>query len=146
MNSVQFFVLMLAAVTLTGVSTLAQHKYYARTVRRLATAHNDTGFVLVSGRGKTRFRGAIAVLVMSREDRLIRAAAVMEGASVLARFKDRDDWVGRTTHSALPDCSPCLAAAVTDACSRVPGVQAAPRQNEPIVAPRQASGAVKTTS
>jgi glucitol operon activator protein len=145
MSGVQFFVVMLAAMTLTGVSTLAQHRYYARTVRRLATAHDQRGYVLVSGRGKSRFRGAIAVLVMSREDRLIRAAAVMEGASVLARFKDRQDWVGLPARGDLPDCSPRLAAAVADACSRVPGEQVVPRRNVPIVAPGQGGGTVTTT-
>jgi glucitol operon activator protein len=143
-STMQFFVVLLAAMTLTAVSTLAQHKYYARTVRRLATAHNEPGFVLVSGRGKSRFRGAIAVLVMRRADLSIRAAAVMEGASVLARFKDRHDWVGLPARSALPDCSPRLAAAVADACSRVPGAQAAPRRDVPVIAPGQGGGTAKT--
>src|SRR3954462_13984145 len=94
MNSVQFFLVLVLAMSLTGVSTLVQHKYYARTVRRLAAAHDEPGNVLVSGRAKSRFRGAIAVLVLTGTDQRIRAAAVMEGSSVLARFKDRRDWQG----------------------------------------------------
>ena len=81
-------------MSLTAASGLAQHKYYTRTVRRLAREHDEPGCMLVSGRGKGRVRGAIAVLVLDRQDEVIRAAAVMEGATVLARFKERPDWVG----------------------------------------------------
>ena len=79
MNNLQIFVLMLAVVSLTALSALAQHKYYARTVRRLAAAHNRPDCMLVSGRGKTRFRGAIVILVLRKDDEQIQAAAVMEG-------------------------------------------------------------------
>src|SRR3954449_10766098 len=111
MGNVHFLLLMLAALLLTGVSALAQYKYYARTVRRLAAAHDDPGCVLVSGRGKSRFRGAIAVLVLRKDDEQIQAAAVMEGASVLARFKDRRDWEGLPARGELPDCSGRVSAA-----------------------------------
>jgi glucitol operon activator protein len=120
MSTTQSFLLIVAAVLLTATSGLAQHKYYTRTVRRLAREHNAPGCVLVSGRGKSRFRGAIAVLVLRRDDEKIQAAAVMEGASVLARFKDRPDWVGLSARSPLPRCSPRLVAAVADARSHAP--------------------------
>ncbi len=123
MSNTQSFLLIVAAVLLTATSGLAQHKYYTRTVRRLAREHDEPGCVLVSGRGKSRFRGAIAVLVLRKHDEQIQAAAVMEGASVLARFKDRPDWVGLSARNPLPKCSPRLAAAVADARSRVPGLQ-----------------------
>ena len=123
MSNTQSFLLIVAAVLLTATSGLAQHKYYTRTVRRLAREHNEPGCVLISGRGKSRFRGAIAVLVLRTHDEQIQAAAVLEGASVLARFKDRPDWVGLSARNPLPKCSPRLAAAVADARSRVPGLQ-----------------------
>jgi glucitol operon activator protein len=123
MSNTQSFLLIVAAVLLTATSGLAQHKYYTRTVRRLAREHDEPGCVLISGRGKSRFRGAIAVLVLRTRDEQIQAAAVMEGASVLARFKDRPDWVGLSARDPLPKCSPRLAAAVADARSRVPGSQ-----------------------
>ena len=123
MSNTQSFLLIVAAVLLTATSGLAQHKYYTRTVRRLAREHDEPGCVLVSGRGKSRFRGAIAVLVLRKHDEQIQAAAVMEGASVLARFKDRPDWVGLSARNPLPKCSPRLAAAVADARSRMPGLQ-----------------------
>jgi glucitol operon activator protein len=123
MSNTQSFLLIVAAVLLTATSGLAQHKYYTRTVRRLAREHDEPGCVLVSGRGKSRFRGAIAVLVLRKHDEQIKAAAVMEGASVLARFKDRPDWIGLSARNPLPGCSPRLVAAVADARSRVPGLQ-----------------------
>jgi DNA-binding transcriptional regulator of glucitol operon len=85
------FVLVVAIMSLTGISAIAQHKYYARTVKRLAREHDEPGHMLVTGRGKSRFRGAIAVLVLRKHDEVIKAAVVMEGASVLARFKSRPD-------------------------------------------------------
>jgi glucitol operon activator protein len=120
-----FFVAAVVAVLLTAVSGFAQHKYYGRTVRRLA-AHDEPGCVLVSGRARSRMRGAIAILVLRAQeggapDAQIRAAAVMEGATVFARFRERPDWVGLSATDALPGCSPRLAAAVADALTRIPG-------------------------
>jgi glucitol operon activator protein len=123
MSNTQSFLLIVVAVLLTATSGLAQHKYYTRTVRRLAREHDEPGCVLVSGRGKSRFRGAIVVLVLRKHDEQIKAAAVMEGASVLARFKDRSDWVGLSARNPLPGCSPRLVAAIADARSHVPGLQ-----------------------
>jgi hypothetical protein len=45
----------------------------------------------------------------------------MEGASVLARFKQRPDWVGLCARDDLPRCSPRLAKAVADARTHIPG-------------------------
>jgi glucitol operon activator protein len=123
-TNTQLFVAMLAAVSLTAVSALAQHRYYARTVRRLAAAHNTPGCVLVSGRGKRRLRGAIVIMVLRADGEQIQAATVMEGSTVLARFKDRADWVGLSARDPLPNCSPRTAMAVADARTRLPGRRA----------------------
>jgi glucitol operon activator protein len=120
------FVLVVAIMSLTGISAIAQHKYYARTVKRLAREHDVPGHMLVTGRGKSRFRGAIAVLVLRTHDEVIKAAVVMEGSSVLARFKNRPDWVGRSARDPLPGASPRVAAAVAEARSRVPGRRVQP--------------------
>jgi hypothetical protein len=45
----------------------------------------------------------------------------MEGATVLARFKDRPHWVGLSARDELPRCSPRAAKAVADALTRMPG-------------------------
>ncbi len=124
MDNLPFFLIMLGAVSLTGVTAFAQHRYYARTVRRLARAHDEPGCVLVSGRGKGRIRGAVVVLVLRTHDEQIKAAEVMEGATVFARFRERPDWVGLSARDPLPGSSPRLAAAVADARTRVPGRRA----------------------
>jgi glucitol operon activator protein len=121
------FVLVVAIMSLTGISAIAQHKYYARTVKRLAREHDESGHILVTGRGKSRFRGAIAVLVLRKHDEVITEAAVMEGASVLARFKNRPDWVGRSAREPLPGASPRVAAAVAEARTRLPGRRVMPK-------------------
>lgn len=121
MHNLTFFLVALAVLTLTSVSAFAQHKYYARTVRRLAAEHDEPGCVLVSGRGKSRIRGAIVVLVLRPADEQIRAAVVMEGATVFARFRDRSDWVGLSARDPLPGCSPRAEKAVADARTRIPG-------------------------
>ena len=121
MDNATVFVLVVAIMSLTGISAIAQHKYYARTVKRLAREHDEPGHMLVTGRGKSRFRGAIAVLVLRKHDEVIKAAVVMEGASVLARFKNRPDWVGRSARDPLPGASPRVAAAVAEARTRLPG-------------------------
>ena len=138
MNTPWTYLLLFVAMSLTAVSALAQHKYYTRTVRRLARENNDPGSVLVSGRGKGRVRGAIAVLVLDKQTEVIRAAAVMEGASVLARFKQRGDWVGLCARDDLPRCSPRLAQAVADARTHIPGRRRPVAGTRP-AAPRQAA-------
>jgi glucitol operon activator protein len=119
--STQYLLLVFVVMTLTAVGGIIQHRYYTRTVGRLAREHNRPGCVLVSGRGKGRMRGAIAVLILNKEDEVIRAAAVMEGATVLARFKERPDWVGLSARDDLPTCSPRAAKAVADARAHMPG-------------------------
>lgn len=121
MSDHRLFLIMIGVVLLSTVSGLAQHRYYARTVRRIARAYDEPGCVLVTGRAKSRLRGAIVVLVLHAQDEVIRTAAVMEGSSVLARFKDRPDWVGRPARDDLPNCSPRAAAAVADARTHMPG-------------------------
>ena len=149
MSNLQTFVLLLAAVSLTAITALGQHRYYARTVRRLAAAHRGSDHVLVSGRGKSRLRGAIVVLVLHKDDERIRAAAVMEGSTVLARFKDRPDWVGLPARGPLPGSSTRAAAAVADACTRLPGRRSplprsrfapAPRGGRPMQARQSTTG------
>jgi glucitol operon activator protein len=116
-----FTVLLFAALMLTTFTALAQHRYYVRTLRRLAREHNHAGQVLVSGSAKGRFRGAVAVLVLRTDDETITAASVMEGSSVLARFKDRPDWIGLPASGPLPRCSPRLTKAVAEARKQMPG-------------------------
>lgn len=137
MDNATVFVTVVAIMSLTGVSAIAQHKYYARTVQRLAREHNEAGHMLVTGRGKSRFRGAIVILVLRTRDEVIKEAVVMEGASVLARFKNRPDWAGLSARNDLPGCSPRLAAAVAEARTRVPGRRVPSAPATRFVAPKR---------
>ena len=137
MNNATVFMIVVAIMSLTGISAIAQHKYYARVVKRLAREHNEPGCMLVTGRGKSRLRGAIVVLVLRRQDEVIKAAAVMEGASVLARFKDRPEWIGRSARGELPGSSPRVAAAVAEARSQVPGRRVLPAPATRFAAPKR---------
>jgi glucitol operon activator protein len=119
--SIEYLLLVFLVMSLTAIGGIAQHRYYTRTVGRLAREHAEPGCVLVSGRGKGRLRGAIVVLVLRKHDEVIRAATVMEGATVLARFKERPDWVGLSARDDLPECSPRVAKAIADAKTHVPG-------------------------
>jgi len=124
MDNATAFVAVVAIMSLTGVSAIAQHKYYARTVKRLAREHDEPGHMLVTGRGKSRFRGAIVLLVLRTQDEMIKAAVVMEGASVFARFKSRPGWVGRCARDDLPGSTPRVAAAIAQARTQLPGRRA----------------------
>lgn len=116
-----FSLLLFTVLILSMLSALGQHKYYARTIRRLAREYNRPGLVLVSGQAKGRLRGAVVILVLQKKGEIIEAARLMEGASVLARFKDRRDWVGLAAAGPLPRCSERAAAAVAQARTRIPG-------------------------
>ncbi len=124
MDNATAFVAVVAIMSLTGVSAIAQHKYYARTVKRLAREHDEPGHMLVTGRGKSRFRGAIVLLVLRTQDEMIKAAVVMEGASVFARFKSRPAWAGLCARDDLPGSSPRVAAAIAQARTQLPGRRA----------------------
>ena len=121
MNNTWLYLLLFLAMSLTAASGLAQHRYYTRTVRRLAREHDEPGCMLVSGRGKGRVRGAIAVLVLRQARRgdpgggghgRRHRPGPLQGAPRLGGPSARDD---------LPRCSPRLAKAVADARTHVPG-------------------------
>src|SRR3954471_4758517 len=145
MNTPQLVLVLLIGLSLTTGTALMQHKYYARTVRRLASAHDEPGCAIVSGRAKGRWRGAIAVLVLGRQDQRIRGAAVMQGASVFARVKNRPDWVGMSARGPLPHCARRLPAAVAEAGSRVRRNPVVTGATGTVGAPRRDDGAKATS-
>gem|GEM_PF-1222213 len=81
--------LLLGALLLTMAFAHLQHRYYLRVVNHLAAAHRGPGRVLVSGISRGRLRGAVAILVVRRGDDVIERALVMEGSSILARFREQ---------------------------------------------------------
>jgi glucitol operon activator protein len=87
----------LLIIGLVGSMVLSyfQHRYYSKTVQRMISEGEHRDATLVSGRHKGKLRGAVALLVVRPgPDPVIERAAVMQGASVLARFHERPELVG----------------------------------------------------
>lgn len=95
MDTTKFAIVLIAALMLNAVLSYLQVRVYDKVTRRLA---NDFGgnadFVLVSGRAKGLFRGAVVVLVIDTASARVLAAEAMEGVSVMAKFRVRPDLLG----------------------------------------------------
>jgi glucitol operon activator protein len=123
MEYLAFTLLLLAALLLTTLGGLLQHRHYAKTVQRLAREYNRPGLVLVSGTARGRLRGAAVILVLRRDDEVIERAYILEGSSSLARFRDKKEWIGLSAREPLPACSTRLGEAVAVARKRIPGTK-----------------------
>jgi glucitol operon activator protein len=130
MEYLGFTLLLLAALLLTTLGGLLQHRHYAKTVQRLAREYNRPGLVLVSGTARGRLRGAAVVLVLGRDGEVIKRAYVLEGSSSLARFRDKKEWIGLSAREPLPACSSRLADAVAAARKRIPGTKGSAMSSE----------------
>jgi glucitol operon activator protein len=104
---------------LSMLGSFLQHRYYLRVVNDLARQFRRSGYALASGRSKGRTRGAIAVLVVRRDDPdVIERAVIMQGRTVFARFRERPELAGRVSETRLAACSPTMRRAVKDALQR----------------------------
>jgi glucitol operon activator protein len=110
--------LLLGGFVLSLLASLAQHRYYMRTVNRLAAEEHRSGVTLVSGRATGRFRGAVVLLVVRQSDRVVERALVMQGASVLARFRERPELTGKLATASARATTAVTARAVEDARDR----------------------------
>jgi glucitol operon activator protein len=100
-----------------AASTL-QHRYYMRAVNRMAGEEHRAGVTLVSGRATGRFRGAVVLLLVRRTDEVVERAVAMQGASVLARFRERPALAGPLATAATRASSAAMTRAVEDARDR----------------------------
>lgn len=117
-------ILLLAVFMLSMGGSYLQHRYYLRVVNRLAGEFKDKAYALASGRHKGRLRGAVAVLVVRRDNpRDVQRAMVMSGATLFARFRERPEIHGTVTPELLARQSKAVRLAVEDALGR--GRQAA---------------------
>lgn len=95
MNSTGFAIILFGALALTGLLSWLQNRAYTQETRRFAARFADnSGAVVVSGRGRGWARGAIVVLAIDSRSKQVLAASVMQGASVLARFHPRTELEG----------------------------------------------------
>lgn len=111
--------LLFGMFTLSMLASYFQHRYYLRVVNDLARQFHRSGFALASGRCKGKSRGAIAILVVRRDDPdVIERAMIMQGRTVFARFRERPELAGRASEATLAACSTTVRRAVDDALQR----------------------------
>ncbi|MDX2935649.1 transcriptional regulator GutM [Streptomyces ipomoeae] len=110
--------LLLGGFVLSLLASMAQHRYYLRTVNKLAAQEHRAGVTLVSGRATGRLRGAVVLLLVRRSDSVVERALAMQGASVLARFRERPQLIGELGTAPSRAGSTAMARAVEDARDR----------------------------
>lgn len=132
MQYLPFTLLLLGALLLSMSFAHLQHRYYFREVNRLAAQYRDARYVLCTGIARGRLRGAIAILVLRRDGNIIERVVVMEGSSVLARFRPQDTLCGQPLE-ALSQASLSRPArrALQDAASRYGQAFGAVQQSAP---------------
>ncbi|MGP3987309.1 transcriptional regulator GutM [Streptomyces sp. 3N207] len=118
MEQLPLALLLLGAFVVSMVSSLAQHRYYMRTVNRLTAEEHRAGVTLVSGRATGRFRGAVVLLLVRQSDEVVERALVMQGISILARFRESPQLSGQLRTASSRAASAASARAVEDARDR----------------------------
>jgi len=118
MDLLSVSLLLLGAFVASMAASALQHRYYMRTVNRVAGEEHRAGVTLVSGRGTGRLRGAVVLLLVRRDDDVVERALVMQGASVLARFREHPALTGPLATADGRAPSPAVARAVADARDR----------------------------
>jgi len=87
MDQLGFIALLIFAIVLSFVFSYQQHRAYVGAIRELADDHDRNGVVVVSGRGKGFLRGCVVILAVDATTRRILEARVMQGSTVMARFR-----------------------------------------------------------
>lgn len=119
MSLLPITLLLLAMFGLSMAGSYLQHRYYQRQVNELAAQYRDGAYALASGRHKGKLRGAVALLVVRRDDpNDVRRAVVMSGSTLFARFRERPDIQGTTTETQLAGQPKAVRLAVLDALDR----------------------------
>lgn len=90
----QFAVLLLAAMVLSLVLSLWQRRRYLDVVNTMARQNAGRPVRLVSGRGKGRLRGAVAVLLIDPAAGEVLEARTMIGATIFARLRPAPGLLG----------------------------------------------------
>ncbi|TNC29472.1 transcriptional regulator GutM [Amycolatopsis alkalitolerans] len=106
---------LIAGFVVAGFLSYRQHARYAQVVNAVADEENRSGALLVTGRAKGKFRGAVVLLVIDRRRHLVTRALAMEGASVFARFRERPELLGPVGSVESRTASKATAKAVKEA-------------------------------
>lgn len=134
MESLPLALLLLGGFVASMAAGALQHRYYMRSVNRLAGREHRAGVTLISGWATGRLRGAVVLLLVRGSDEVVERALVMQGASVFARFREHPSLNGPLTSAATRASSAAVARAVEDARDRYHrmisgGVAEAPRRH-----------------
>lgn len=124
----QFALYLFAAMILSIPLTWLQTRRYTRAVREMAAAHDDRSKILVSGRGRGKLRGAVAMLVIDAATRTIVEARVMAGASVFARIRRAHELEGPLEEATARAGDRMTAKALTQAAEQFETVLGSRRQ------------------
>lgn len=135
MNLTALSLLLIAGFVTSMAASALQHRYYLRTVNRLAAREHRSGLTLISGRATGRLRGAVVLLLVRSADDVIEGAQVMQGASVFAHFRDHPELTGPLAAAPERASGKAMTRAVEDARDRYH------RMNSSRAAARPARGA-----
>lgn len=91
---VGFGIIFFLALVTSGILIFFQQKRYIHEVNRAVEISNGPTDVLLTGRGKGIFQGAIVVLVLDKSTENISYVKVMKGATVFAKFKSAPEFLG----------------------------------------------------
>lgn len=90
----RFPLILITAMVIAIFLTFAQQRAYNRKLNEaLATSHSKTD-MLVSGRGRSFWGGAIVIMLVDTATREITWAQAMTGRTVFARFKELPTLLG----------------------------------------------------
>lgn len=125
MNYLPLTLVLLGGFILSMLMSYMQHLYYQRTLNEMARSYKSSKYVLASGIHKGKFRGAIAILVVERNDPTnVRDVRVMKGATILARFKRLTALTGPLDETVLDKQGKATRRAFSDALERAKRVAA----------------------
>lgn len=125
MNYLPLTLVLLGGFILSMLMSYMQHLYYQRTLNEIARSYKSSQYVLASGIHKGKFRGAIAILVVERnEPTNVRDVRVMKGATILARFKRVTALTGPLDEAVLDKQGKATRRAFSDALERAKRVAA----------------------
>jgi len=90
----QFAAVLLAALVMSIVLSLWQHRRYIADVNTMARAHAGKDLRLVSGRSKGRLQGAVVVLLLDPKTMIVEDARAMLGSTIFTRLRPAPELRG----------------------------------------------------
>jgi len=90
----EFAAILLAALVMSIVLSLWQHRRYIADVNAMARAHAGKDLRLVSGRSKGRLQGAVVVLLLDPKTMIVEEARSMVGSTIFTRLRPAPELRG----------------------------------------------------